>query len=187
MTNDRSSLTEYLIVMRAQMGDSKAFNHLFEHYYPRLNYYLRRMVNDEAEDVLQDVWLIVVRRLATLREPEAFRSWLYKIAHNQAISKIRRKKSAGVFVELNDETPVEELLCDENTLFQAYQISDLSRGLEALSLHHKEVLTLRFIESLTYEEIAVVLDFPVGTVRSRIYYAKKSLITYLENQAISKF
>ncbi len=185
MTNDRSSLTEYLIVMRAQMGDSKAFNHLFEHYYPRLNYYLRRMVNDEAEDVLQDVWLIVVRRLATLREPEAFRSWLYKIAHNQAISKIRRKKSAGIFVELNDETPIEDTLYDETVLFQKYQINDLNRGLEVLSIPHREVLTLRFIESLTYEEIAVVLDFPVGTVRSRIHYAKKSLITYLENNANS--
>jgi DNA-directed RNA polymerase specialized sigma24 family protein len=93
MSHSQRELEEQLLVRLAQQGDNEAFTELIDCYDRRLLYYVRRLLaeTDAAYDVMQTIWLIVHRRLSRLRSPEAFRVWIYRIAHDQAVSELRRK------------------------------------------------------------------------------------------------
>jgi len=179
---DDDRLLEHLWVLRAQVGDPSAYMRLFERYNARLQYYVRRIVGrSAAEDVVQDVWLTVLRKLGSLEEPLAFRTWLYRIAHNRAVSRLRK---------MSREVPLEDAAEEELNQMMGTSASEDSEGAESfaqvdavrlnaaldrLSGPHRRALTLRFLEGLSYEEIAKVEGVGVGTVRSRLHYGKKSL------------
>lgn len=177
--NDIERKREELIVLRCQLRDSDAFRELVELMQGRLLYYVRRLVVDEATayDVLQEVWIAVFRRIRRLREVKAFRSWIYRIAHDKAVSHIRHEIS---------RTEVEEAFAQQNPSLaeeSAWNCEDISRMhkfLERINPLHREVLTLHFLEEMKYEEIAVVVGCSVGTVKSRIHYAKNSLRRLME-------
>ncbi len=177
------ALVEHLMVLRAQLGDHDAFHGLFQRYNPRLLYFLRHRFGHAsgAEDVLQDVWLTVVKKVATLERPEAFRAWVYRIARNRAISRLRRERRNVSLDTEPDVLEVESAAPNEvdGERFAGYDASALHAGLGRLSPVHREVLTLRFIDELTYEEIAKIVGCSLGTVRSRIHYAKRSLLENL--------
>lgn len=174
---------EELLVLRCQVGDDGAFERLFDRYSGRLLYYLRRLVGrpGAADDVLQRAWLKVYRRIGTLKEPRAFRSWLYRIARNEAISLLRSERRR---VELDEADEGEHLSIDpdETDDDPAWHVEParLHGALERLSAPHREVLTLFYLEDLPYAEIAEVVGCPVGTVRSRLHYARKHLRRELE-------
>lgn len=164
---------ERLLVIRSQAGDALAFEELVATYSQRLRYFLRRLVLDAttAEDLLQDVWLDVYRGLRKLREPDAFRAWLYRIARDRAFQFVRRKRTV---CQLPDD--VEGTLHDSpEPEFNAEDAQRIHVALHCLSPEHREVLVLRFIEGMPYEEIARVTEINMGTVRSRIHYAKRAL------------
>lgn len=164
-------------MIRAQLGQRSALLELFERYERRLLYYLRRIASPplDAEDVLQDVWLTVIRKVAALDRPEAFKSWLYRIAHNRAISRRRAQRETASLDELNGEELSSPESEETEGSFAGYEPSDVHAGLERLSPDHREVLTLRFLEDLSYQEIADVVGASLGTVRSRLHYAKRAL------------
>lgn len=174
------------MVLRAQLGDRDAYGGLFARYNPRLLYYLRRLVGSpaDAEDVLQEVWITVVRKLATLEQPEAFRAWIYRIAHNRAISRLRSGRGEPPLEELLDEHPLAATAeSEDEAALAGHDAEAIHAGLARLSPAHREVLTLRFLEELSYEEVADVVGCSLGTVRSRIHYAKKSLLAHLTRGA----
>jgi len=173
MAEDQN-LVEYLQVMRAQSGDPDAFARLFERYNARLLYYVRRLVgpSTDAEDVLQEVWLVVVRKVNSLENPGSFRTWIYRIAHNKSMSRLRKQKHE---VPLDEVEELVDEVEEDYSLYQEYDAGAIQAGLDRLSPNHREVLTLRFLESLSYEEIAEIIASSVGTVRSRLHYAKKIL------------
>ncbi len=185
MAKNRSdqALVEHLMVLRAQVGDRDAYRGLFGLYNRRLLYYLRRRLPGavDAEDVLQDVWLTVVKKVATLEQPEAFKAWIYRIAHNLAVSRLRQERPSVPLDELPEELEVDPAFSEEDDegAFAAYDAAAIHAGLERLSPAHREALTLRFIDQLSYEEIAQVVGRSLGTVRSRIHYARKSLHEHL--------
>lgn len=167
---------------RAQQGDEDAFTILIDRYDRRLLYYVRRLLNevDEAFDVVQSTWLAAYRRLGKLRSPKAFRVWIFRIAHDQSVSALRRKgirPASGTMdlqpVEVMDGhlQPVEEALENAQLVHHA---------LPQISLEHRQVLTLRFLEDMTLEEISEVLDCPAGTIKSRLHYAKLALRCRIE-------
>ena len=129
----------------------------------------------EAEDVLQEVWLTVLRKIAVLNEPQAFRTWLYRIARNHAISRLRKKRRTADLdtvdeaILATDPDPIE----DDFVLQQ--DAASVHQAMHELSSNHREVLTLRFLEQLSYDEIADIVGCSVGTIRSRIHYAKRIL------------
>lgn len=171
-------LAEHLMVMRAQLGDRDALRGLHERYHQRLLYYLRRIIvpKNDADDVLQEIWIKVIRKIATLQQPEAFKAWLYRIAHNRAVSRLRGKRSNVSLDDVADELEANSGEAEpEDGSFTGFAAADVHAGLGRLTPAHREVLTLRFLEELSYEEIAEILDCSLGTVRSRIHYAKKSL------------
>jgi len=178
-------VAEQLLVLRAQTGSPEAYHGLFERYNGRLVYYVRRMLTDavDAEDVVQEVWVSVIRNLAKLEEPAAFRTWLYRIARNRAISRLRRARHEVLLDEDDDaaEHGAEDVErwtgaeAEDSSEWSRTDVEALHAALGDLSPSHRDVLTLRFIEGLSYEEIATVVECGVGTVRSRIHYAKRSL------------
>ena len=165
---------EALCVVRAQQGDRDAFANLVDTYDRRLLYFIRRLIGetDEASDVVQSVWLQVHRSLRKLKSPRAFRVWLYRIAHAQAMTLLRQRMSAEELFET-----LEDL--DVPTDSQEFAISEnaelIHLALQDLSVVHRRVLVLRFLEDMTIEEIAQVLECRSGTVKSRLYYARVSL------------
>jgi RNA polymerase sigma-70 factor (ECF subfamily) len=180
MSEDRTSrdaIGESLLVLRCQVGSEQAFEALFERYNARLRYYLRRMLGEggQAEDVLQNVWITVLHKISTLREPRAFRSWLYRIARNRAVGELRK---AGRELPM-EETP-EAAATGGNDDLPLRDPEAVHRALERVSAAHREVITLRFLNGLAYEEIARVIGCSIGTVRSRIHYAKRAMRQEME-------
>lgn len=161
------------VVLLAQQGDGEAFRTLVELYDRRLLYFIRRILDEteEAFDVLQEVWLRVHRDLRDLRSPRAFRVWLYRIAHDRTISALRRSRRAIPLEELPPgEVPVVDL---PDSIFESAELVHVA--LTALSVDHRRVLTLRFLEDMSIQEIADVMECSTGTVKSRLHYAKAAL------------
>jgi RNA polymerase sigma-70 factor, ECF subfamily len=170
-------LFEQLLVVRCQTGDEAAFAEVVARYGPRLRYYLRKLLDrpGDVEDLLQDVWFDVVRGIGRLADPRAFPAWLYRIA--RARTALARRQSRPAPVPLGDDDAGDEPDGDEFTEEDAARVH---AALGALAPEHREVLVLRFLEGMSYEEIARVTGGQLGTVKSRIHYAKRALRTALE-------
>ena len=175
-------IREQVDVIRAQLGDDEAFIRLADSYYPRLLHYVRRLVRDReaADDVLQEACVAAYRGLPRLKEPERLRPWLYGIARNQARNALRREDRARLdYVE--DEV-LEAVPADEEDALdlRAEQAAQVHRALDRISAPHAEVLILCCVNGLSYEEIAEVTKMKLGTVRSRLHYAKRALREAME-------
>jgi len=179
--DEKNRIQEEWLVLRCQLGESDAYKALLTLMEKRLFYFIRRLVATEADalDVLQEVWLTVFRKISKLRDSKAFRSWIYRIAHDLAITVIRKEihqeklqGSYGEAILSNDERPFPEL---EDS-------AHVHRALDKLNSVHREVLTLFFLEDMSYEEIGHVIGCHVGTVKSRMHYAKKELRRLLEDK-----
>lgn len=171
---------EALAVALAQQKDADAFRKLVELYDRRLLYFARRLLGEceEAFDAVQSTWLQVHRSLHQLASPQAFRVWLYKIAHAQVVT-LLRKQSGQRHLIMND---VEASEVPDN--FQDVSLFDNAEqvhvALQDLSVDHRRVLVLRFLEDMSVEEIAEVLACSSGTVKSRLHYAKEALRKRIE-------
>ena len=161
------------IVVRCKSGEREAFEQLFELYQPRLKYYVKRLNSSggETEDILQDIWVTVFRKICKLKDNSSFPVWLYRIARNEVFARFRQNEK---FVELPEESEHPEYNND-NHEFSVEDAQRLHNALNKIQPYHREVLTLSFIEQMTYEQIAEVVGCNIGTVRSRIFYAKQSL------------
>lgn len=166
------------IAHRCRDGERTAFEELFEMYQPRLKYYLRRLDSGSAniDDTLQDIWLTVFRKIHKLKDAQVFTVWLYRIARNKVYDEFRNKEKFARLPE-EDEIPVSG---SDEPVFDANDAEKLHAALNMLKPYHREVLTLSFIEQMPYQSIADVVGCSIGTVRSRIYYAKKSLREEME-------
>jgi RNA polymerase sigma-70 factor, ECF subfamily len=177
MTDTPDRLYERVLVLRCQAGDQAAFAELVERYQPGLRYFLRKMLREHgAEDALQDVWLDVFRSLSRLADLGAFRAWLYRIARDRAFRELRKRRPRPLpAIEME---PIDERA--EQALFTAEDVDRVHAALDELTPEHREVLVLRYLEDMTYEEIARVVGTAVGTVRSRMHHAKRVLRGVLE-------
>ena len=165
---------ESILIRRTLAGDEEAFTRLYERYCGPVKYYVRRLCGsaETTDDVLQTVWMKVLRGIRKLRRLDAFRVWLYRIARNEALQQLRRKDS---WVHLNESDAVGELEDEADGPFTVVDAKRLHAALGRLKPPHREVLVLRFMEDLTYEQIAAIVGCAVGTVRSRIHYARRAL------------
>ena len=173
-------LDEHLktLVLRSQDGERTAFEELFEIYHPRLKYYVRRLDSDSPnlDDLLQDIWLTVIKKIHMLNDVRSFCVRLYRIARNRLYDGFRRKDRFVTLPE-EDEFPVSG---SDEPDFDTQDAEQLHKALNTLKPHHREVLTLCFLEQMPYQSIADVVGCNLGTVRSRIFYAKQSLREEME-------
>jgi RNA polymerase sigma-70 factor (ECF subfamily) len=173
------------LVERVQNGDSRAFDLLVQKYQNRISKLIARFVRNPADvqDVAQEAFIKAYRALPNFRGESAFYTWLYRIAINTAknhlVSAGRKSPSYAVDVQEVEKydasewlkeyaTPERELLADE------IQVT-VNTALEGLPPDLREAITLREIEGLSYEDIAQVMDCPIGTVRSRIFRAREAI------------
>jgi len=166
------------IIVRCKSGQREAFEQLFELYQPRLKYYVRRLANSgsETEDILQNIWITVFRKINKLRDNSSFSVWLYRIARNEVFGRFRQNDK---LLELPQEKKLPEYN-DDNHEFSAEDAQKLHNALNKIQPYHREVLTLSFMEQMNYQQIAEVVGCSIGTVRSRIFYAKQSLRKEME-------
>ena len=179
---DLDRLRELLLVREAQQGQAEAFRTLVDAYERRLLYFIRRILGEEDRslDVLQDVWLTVIKRLSSLQSAEAFRVWLYRIARDKAVDVVRgRQREREVLADIAESLPVEPVDQIEPG-FTTENIELIHHALGHLSAAHREVLTLRFLEDMSLEEVSQVINCPIGTVKSRLHHAQRLLRDKIE-------
>jgi RNA polymerase sigma-70 factor (ECF subfamily) len=170
LARDKDTVARELLAVRCRRGDRAALEELVRAYEGRLFYFVRRLVREETDawDVLQKTWVRVLTGIGALDDPGRLVPWLYRIARNTALTHVRFNEPAA---ELPADVP------DPGAADPAdFEDADaVHHGLLKLSLQHREVLTLFFLEDMSVDEIADVLNLPHGTVKSRLYYAKHAL------------
>lgn len=174
------------LVVRAQHGDQQAYGLLVSKYQRKLARLLSRLIQDpaEVEDVAQETFIKAYRALGSFRGDSAFYTWLYRIgintAKNYLVSQGRRAPTSTDFDSEEAESFEEgELLRDNNTpermLFSKEIGETVNAAMEALPEELRTAITLREIEGMSYEDIAKMMDCPIGTVRSRIFRAREAV------------
>jgi RNA polymerase sigma-70 factor (ECF subfamily) len=176
-------LDESVLILRCRVGDREALSELIHRYSRRLRYFISHLADspEMTEDILQDTWVGVIGKMRTLRNVESFTTWLYRIARNMAYQHHRREKKS---FELPDNiVPPDEQAGDVFSPADAAAIHD---GLKKLHPAHREVLVLRFLEQMSYQQVAEVLGCNLNTVKSRIHYAKLALRKEMEAKDAKK-
>src|SRR5262245_41545245 len=165
MADPEKRLYEQILVLRCQTGDEAAFAELVERFGPRLRYYLQKAFGrtDGAEDAWQDVWFTVFGKVRGLADPGAFTTWLYRIAQRRAHGVLRKRRPS--FRPMEEAEQVTDPGA-EGPDFSPEDGRRIHAALDDLALEHREVLVLRFVEDMTYEDIAAVTGCSVGTVKS---------------------
>lgn len=194
-TTDRDALMsereiDQLLVERAQKGEKHAFELLVAKYQRKLVRLLSRFIRDsaEVEDVAQEAFIKAYRALPSFRGDSAFYTWLYRIgintAKNYLVAQGRRAPTSTGFDSEEAETFDDgDQLRDINTpesMLHSKQIGEtVNAAMEALPEELRTAITLREIEGLSYEEIAQMMNCPIGTVRSRIFRAREAVAAKL--------
>ncbi|HCU54459.1 MAG TPA: RNA polymerase sigma factor RpoE [Gammaproteobacteria bacterium] len=173
------------LVVRVQRGDKAAFDLLVRKYQHRIAKLVSRYVHDraEVEDVTQEAFIKAYRAIKGFRGESAFYTWLYRIAINTAknylVSLGRRPPSADIESEEAEVSEAGAGLRDTNTPERQLLAGEIGQTVErvlaAMPEDLRTAITLREIEGLSYEEIAEVMDCPIGTVRSRIFRAREAI------------
>ncbi len=179
------------LVEKAQKGDKRAFGILVEKYHKKLTRLLARMVRDqsEIEDIVQDSFIKAYRAINNFRGDSAFYTWLYRIgintAKNHLVSLGRRPKAMND-VEIEDVENFEDgqelrnLETPENLMMTKEIVTTVNDTIESLPDELKEAISLREMDGLSYEEIAELMQCPIGTVRSRIFRAREAIAEKLK-------
>lgn len=177
-----TNLLDADLVKRVQAGDTVAFDILVQKYQHKVINLVGRFVSDQAEcqDIAQDAFIKAFRAIGSFRGDSQFYTWLYRIATNTAKNHLasRARKSPNYAVDVDDaehyegESGLKEYANPENLLLTDEIKATIFRAIENLPDDLKSAITLREIDGLSYEEIAEVMDCPIGTVRSRIFRAR---------------
>jgi RNA polymerase sigma-70 factor (ECF subfamily) len=175
------------LIRQTLAGESSAFESLIGKYQNRLFHSMTQLLRNstDAEDIVQESFIRAFTKLNTFRGGSQFYTWLYRIAHNAAISQIRKRKPTESLDQEVDGMGKQIAGCHEtpsHRLEQQEQNQRLSDALDRLKEEQRSVLVLREMDGLDYDAIAEILDVPVGTVRSRLHRARTQLKEELERQ-----
>lgn len=187
---DWSQLDDHVLVKAHVGGDRKAFEVLFRKYRDVVHRLVYSIVRDETlvQDVVQEVFLLVYRHLHKFRQDSAFKTWVYRIAVNEAIRHLNRLKRWQPLPEGDFEpqiaptTLVVSSIGDspERIMIEGEQRAHISAAIATMKAHHRLILNLFYLEELPVQEIARILDIPEGSVKSRLFYARDALKKVLE-------
>lgn len=185
-----------VLVDRFKSGDQAAFDEMVTRYWDRIYAMVHQLLRNQqdAEEVTQDAFIRAHRGLVNFRGESAFSTWLYQIATNLARNRYwywwRRKRDKTVSfdqpVSESSDMPLSEVFAaeiespDDVTVTQEF-VDRIAKGMEKLGAKHREILILRNVKNLSYEDIAAILNISVGTVKSRIARARESLRAKMGN------
>jgi len=176
------------LVLRAQDGEIDAMNELVSRWHRRLGVHARCLVSDEASaaDALQDAWYDIVRGIRKLADPAAYRVWMYRIVSRRCTDHLRRKRRwrdrMGFRAsEAHSEVGLVDSRPPPDATAQIVEESDrLREALASLPGERRAMLALRYRENLPLAAIAMVMNCPSGTVKSRLHEARRQLHTLLD-------
>ena len=183
--------TDTILVARVQAGEVEAFDPLIRKYRERLYGVLYNLTSnrEDATDLAQESFILAFRKIHTFKGKSAFYTWLYRIAVNTALAHLKktRRRRFFSFEQIREEATEEEVVAelsqpanqDRQALLGELQ-EKLNEALQSLSLKHRTVVVLFEIEGLSHQEIAEITRSSVGTVRSRLHYAKQQLQSSLQ-------
>jgi len=178
------------LIQECLNGRSTAYGELVRRYQDRLFNTVYRLVDnaDDAADVVQEAFISAYQSLESFKGDSQFFTWLYRIAMNAAIS-LKRKRKAAISIETGSKgdlsiDPIDETAFNQpgDLLEQREEEAQLLDALNKLSPEHKAVLILKDIEGQKYEEIAEILQVPVGTIRSRLHRARVELRELMQRE-----
>ena len=174
---------EIFWVLRAQTGDREAFDELLKSVQTRLFRYIFRLVGEHsaAEDVLQEVFLIIYRKLRWLDNPKLFRAWAYRIASREAFKRLKREKRWTE--QIRDEEILETISVEKpEEIYEPELIEKLPALISKVSPASCAVLILHYLDEMSLSETAEILDISLGTVKSRLAYGLASLREKIEKK-----
>ena len=180
-------MKEDLLLEKARQGDQEAFGELVRLYEKKVYALTLRMCKnpDDAAEAAQEAFLAAWQGLKFFRGEASFSTWLYRLASNACVDLLRKEQRhrAAAGPSLNDEDTYMDIADDAATPQELAERSELreqiEEGLQSLSPEHREVLILRELHQLSYDEIAQTLDLDTGTVKSRISRGRKALRNFL--------
>jgi RNA polymerase sigma-70 factor, ECF subfamily len=190
---DAASLDD--LIVRAQRRDSAAFDALVEIYSPRLYGYFYRLTGrrEDAEDLLQEVFVRVVRMIARYEHDGRFDAWLFRIATNLIRDRVRRHRRSPGFetagaregdeCERLDELPDDDAGLPGDALDRAEQVDRLQQALSRLSDAEREVILLRHFSQMSFREVAEVMSTPLGTALARAHRGLARLRQLMEERS----
>jgi RNA polymerase sigma-70 factor (ECF subfamily) len=175
---------EQLPVPQAKAGEPEAWEALFRRYQLPLYVYVFELVHDEQTslDLVQETFIAAVRHIGRLRDDAKFGSWLFGIAHQKCLQRWRKQSREEILLDEIPDTPDESENRPDDLLIQREQEAGFMQLLNQLPLPQRSVLLLHFVEDFSLEEIASITETQLGTVKSRLHYAKKTLRKLLEQQ-----
>jgi RNA polymerase sigma-70 factor (ECF subfamily) len=185
------SADDHQLIAECLKGDAAAFAGLVRRYQDRLYHTAYRLVGnaEDAQDVVQEAFLNAYQSLDGFKGDALFFTWLYRIAVNTAITHKRKRRLAIVRIEAgregegsNEPTDPSDLARPGHALEQAEEETRVRRILDRLSPEHRAVLVLKDMEGQKYEDMAELLDVPVGTIRSRLHRARLEFRELLERE-----
>ncbi|MGO8698233.1 MAG: sigma-70 family RNA polymerase sigma factor [Limisphaerales bacterium] len=183
-------ISDLALVRRSQEEDMDAYDELVRRYQERIYATVYHMTSnhEDANDLVQETFIKAFRALKSFKGDSSFYTWIYRIAVNKTINFLKQRKNR-VHMSLNDmdfnaeNDPEMVALASDKTPRRDLNLSELQEKLNVamlkLSEHHRMVVTLHDIQGLSHEEIGAIMDCNVGTVRSRLFYARQQLQGYL--------
>src|SRR5687768_4058281 len=179
MAGKATSEQESWWVLQAQSGSREALNELFKSVQEPLFRYVVSLVNDKhlAEDILQEVFIRIYRKLRWLREPHAFRAWSYQIATREAFRYLKRER---LWTDQVRDEGVLNIVPAGEPVYSLELVKRLPELVGDLSPASRAVIVLYYLHEMSLVETAAVLDIPLGTVKSRLAYGLESLRRWVE-------
>jgi len=193
LADDYPEVADSDLVRNCQQGNKTSFRLLYQRYHHKVRATLYKLCGSEVlDDLQQEVFLKVWKSLPQLRNPQYFSTWLYRIcwnvAYDQGSSKKRELQRHQANINQTKQSLEYSLAKSSNNhqeLLKLHYQELVARGLQHLSLDHRAVIVLHDLEDLPQQEIAEILSIPLGTVKSRLFKARKNLRQFLELEGIS--
>ncbi len=175
-------IQDELLVLQSQEGDADAMKTLIARWQPRLGRLAWRLTGERetAQDIVQDVWLAIVRGLTRLDDPARFRSWAYRIVSNKCADWTRRRMvQRSVAEDLRDGAATTSGGPSNETDSES-EVARMRGALTKLPHEQRAILSLHYLDGMSVKEIGRALNVPAGTVKSRLYHARNRLKQVLE-------
>jgi RNA polymerase sigma factor (sigma-70 family) len=172
-TPERNPAGDELLAIRCQLGEPAAFDDLIARWHAPLWSFVRRLAGSDeaAREIFQDFWVRVIRGIPKLRDGSRLRAWLFGIARRTAMDRLREQYARSPAMDVD----VEDIAADPSPLEDAENLEELERALVELPILEREVLTLFYLQELSLNEVADALKVPVGTIKSRLFRARRLL------------
>lgn len=193
LADNQAGTTDTELVIQCQRGDRAAFRQLYRRYQQRVRSTLYQLCGSEMlDDLVQEVFLRVWKGLPNLQKPSYFSTWLYRISWNVATDRRRQLARGKPERERYEDNSEDDSLLgkmpsrpqDTPDLMKLHYQDLVQRGLQVLSLEHRVVLVLHDLEDIPQKEVAKILNLSLGTVKSRLFYARNEMRKFLQQQGV---